>query len=151
MVYLPLAEGEDGDSSWPAAAVMPAGARSRLLLVDDEKVVADMAADMLRELGHQVVVYNDPVQAVEYYRQAADGIDLVILDMVMPKLGGREVYLALRQINPQVRTLLASGYSINGEAQTILDMGVLGFLQKPFRRVEMARKLAEVLGDTDAG
>jgi CheY-like chemotaxis protein len=72
-------------------------------------------------------------------------VDLVILDMVMPEMGGRDTFLAMRRINPQVRALLSSGYSLNGEAQGILNEGVLGFVGKPYCRAELSRSVAETL------
>jgi CheY-like chemotaxis protein len=72
-------------------------------------------------------------------------VDLVILDMVMPRMGGKDAFLALRRINPQVKVLLVSGYSVEGEAQMLLQEGAKGFLQKPFRRAELAQAVANAL------
>jgi CheY-like chemotaxis protein len=84
-------------------------------------------------------------EAIGYYTKTWEHIDLVILDMVMPKMGGRDVFAAMRRVNPNIKALLASGYGLDGEAQSILDSGVLGFIQKPFRMTELSRKVAEVL------
>jgi two-component system, cell cycle sensor histidine kinase and response regulator CckA len=70
---------------------------------------------------------------------------LVILDMVMPEMGGRDAFIAMRQINPRLRALLSSGYSLNGEAQDILDEGVLAFIGKPYRHNELSEAVAEAL------
>ncbi len=125
----------------PASAVTPA----RILLVDDEDAVRRMATQMLQRLGHEVTACANGADAVEHYVRNHERIDMVILDMVMPNLGGRDTYLAMRKIDPDVRALLSSGYSIDGEAQKILDEGVSGFLQKPFRLDELAGKIGEVL------
>jgi CheY-like chemotaxis protein len=113
--------------------------------VDDEETIREVAAKMLRSLGYSVATCADGREAVEYYRANWQQVDLVILDMVMPQMGGRDAFIAMRQINPQIRALLSSGYSLNGEAQAILEEGVLGFIGKPYRLAELARSVAEAL------
>ena len=90
-------------------------------------------------------VCKDGKQAIEFYKDSWREIDLVLLDMIMPGVGGKEAYLAMRYINPDIKVLLSSGYSVDGEAQTILDEGAKGFIQKPFRKAELSKKVAEVL------
>ena len=127
----------------PAAASVRA--TGRVLLVDDEASVRDVAGDMLRGLGYHVVTCVDGQEAVKYYRQNWQQIDLVILDMVMPVMGGRDAFLAMRRINPGIRAILSSGYSLDGEAQAILDEGVLVFVGKPYRQSELGRKVADAM------
>jgi len=83
---------------------------------------------------------------MEYYRKSWKQTDLVILDMVMPELGGRETFIAMREINPEIKAILSSGYSIDGPAQEILDEGVKSFIQKPFELQKLSDKVAKVLG-----
>jgi len=140
---LPLAEAEEPVETSPAQAATVPGVR--ILVVDDEEVVRTMAADLLVEMGHTVTTCGDGREAVNHYREHSREIDLVILDMVMPALGGRDTFRELKKINPSIRALLASGYSLNGEAQEILDEGVLAFVQKPFNTHELATKIALAL------
>jgi PAS domain S-box-containing protein len=119
----------------------------RILLVDDEVMVHEMAADVLRSLGYTVTVCRDGGEAVALYAESWREFDLVILDMVMPVMAGREAFREMRRINPGVKALLSSGYTIDGEAREVLREGVLGFLQKPFRKSELARRVVEALGD----
>jgi CheY-like chemotaxis protein len=84
-------------------------------------------------------------EAVESYRKHRGRIDLVILDMIMPGMNGGQTYDRLKQIDPEVKVLLSSGYSINGEASDILARGCSGFIQKPFNLIEMSRKVRKVL------
>jgi two-component system, cell cycle sensor histidine kinase and response regulator CckA len=107
--------------------------------VDDEEVVRELARVILVELGYSVTVCKDGKEAVDYYRMSWREIDLVLLDMVMPELG------AMRRINPAVRVILSSGYSINSEAQSILDDGAMAFVGKPFRIAELSDKVAHGL------
>jgi len=113
-VYLPLAEAaSEGAESIPA--LTPIKESARILVVDDEQTVRDLAARILRRilrtLGCKVTTCNNGAEAVEYYRKAWKQTDLVILDMVMPEMNGRETFLAMRRINPDIRALLSSGYS----------------------------------------
>ncbi|MBA4397442.1 MAG: hypothetical protein C0394_08685 [Syntrophus sp. (in: bacteria)] len=117
-----------------------------VLIVDDEPTVLNVAAEMLKGLGYQVMAAGGGRQAIEIYKANHGKIDLVILDMIMPDMGGGETYLALKAITPGVKVILSSGYSINGEAETIMDQGVQAFLQKPFDMAGLARKIRDVLG-----
>jgi DNA-binding response OmpR family regulator len=142
-LFLPLVEDavpQEGQSP-PAAA----GTAVRLLLIDDEQMILEYTTEGLRDLGYAVTACRDPEKAVALYRAEWSRIDLVILDMVMPRMSGREVFQAIKAINPAVRVLLASGYSVDGEAGHILDEGVRGFIQKPFRVDELSARIEELL------
>lgn len=143
-IHLPLAE-EAGNEQDASGRNVPVTGTARILLVDDEEMVRDLAADMLRVLGYTVTQCNNGKEAVEYYKKSWQHMDLVILDMVMPELGGRDTFIAMRNINPHVRAILSSGYSINDEAQAILDEGVMAFVEKPFELAEFSEKVAQVL------
>jgi len=144
-LYLPLLETAVETEERERASDVVRG-HGHILIVDDEERVRDMAKSVLQHLGYQVTTCKDGAEGVGYYREAWKTVDLVILDMVMPELGGRDAYVAMRQINPSVRAILASGYSLNGEAQAIMDQGIQGFVQKPFRLSELSRTIAQVLG-----
>jgi PAS domain S-box-containing protein len=143
-MYLPVLEGAVVNLEM-TVSTKPLGGGQHILVVDDEEDVRDLVADMLRDAGYQVTLCEDGEEAIRSYSQEWASIHLVLLDMVMPKLGGQDTFRALRQINPAVKALLSSGYSIDSEAQSILDEGVLGFIQKPFRRSELLTKVADVL------
>ncbi|MDY0001655.1 MAG: response regulator, partial [Polyangia bacterium] len=117
----------------------------RILLVDDEPLILNATTAMLKRLGYDVVACQDSNEAVAIYAERWASIDLVLLDMVMPDLSGKATFAALQSINPKVRAVLASGYSLNGEAQEILDDGVMGFIQKPFRMAELAKVVSQAL------
>jgi PAS domain S-box-containing protein len=144
-VCLPLLE-TAGEEQRAAAGerAQPRGT-ARILVVDDEEVVLKVASEVLRDLGYHVTTCKDGREAVAYYREAWRDVDLVLLDMVMPNLSGRDTFLAMRQINPAVKAILSSGYSMNGQAQGILDEGVLDFIQKPYRLAELSRKVVAAL------
>jgi PAS domain S-box-containing protein len=145
-VYLPVHDAAALAGALAVGSAASSAGRGRIMVVDDEPIILELGGVMLRGLGYDVSVHLDPMAALEAYRKEWANVDLVVLDMVMPKMGGRELYLAMRDINPRVKVLLASGYSVAGEAQSIMELGVLAFVQKPFRRAELARKVADLLG-----
>ena len=117
-----------------------------VLLVDDEDGVRIVAGRILQQLGYQVLSGESGLRALEIYRQERDRIDLVILDMLMPGMGGAETFQELKGIDPGVRVLLSSGYSQDGEAQQAMAAGARGFIQKPYRLAVLSHKVAEILG-----
>ena len=116
-----------------------------ILLVDDEPMVAEVTGELLTSLGYRVYIAGSGQEAVAVYMTKRNEIDLVILDMIMPGLSGGETFDRLRTVDPEVKVLLSSGYSIDGEANTIMERGCNGFLQKPFQLQKLSGKLREVL------
>ncbi|MBN2712219.1 MAG: response regulator [Planctomycetes bacterium] len=129
----------------PGTEVPLQAGNARVMVVDDEEIIRELASEMLRSVGYKVTTCSCGKEAISHYQDSWQHINLVILDMIMPDLGGRDVFVEMRKINPHVRALLSSGYSINGEAQEILDEGVLGFIQKPFRMNDICRKVNDTL------
>ncbi len=118
-----------------------------VLLVDDEDIIVDVGQDLLEILGYEVLVAKSGQEALELYRANFNRIDIVILDMVMPKMDGGEIYTRLKEINADIKALLSSGYSVNGQASDILKMGCNGFIQKPFSMGDLSKKIREILDD----
>ncbi|MDY6986463.1 MAG: response regulator [Thermodesulfobacteriota bacterium] len=116
-----------------------------VLLVDDEAMVASVANRMLKKLGYEVVTASSGKEALESFEPRHENIDIVILDMIMPDMNGGEVYDKIKEINPQARVLLSSGYSIDSQAADILKRGCDGFIQKPFGLRELSGRIREVL------
>ncbi|HEX2657181.1 MAG TPA: response regulator [Polyangia bacterium] len=142
LVYLPVSQ-----ASRPIAARPPqVDARLpplRIMLVDDEEAVREVVRRMLESLDCQVAAFEDGAKAVEFFRRSGKEVDLVLLDLCMPGLSGHETFVALQECDPAVNVLLVSGYSMAGEAQALLEKGARGFLQKPYRRAELAAELAK--------
>jgi len=116
-----------------------------VLLVDDEEVVIDVAGQLLKKLGYHVIEAGSGKEAIQLFGERCDKIDIVILDMIMPDIGGGEVYDRIKEIDPQVKVLLSSGYSIEGQATDILQRGCNSFIQKPFNMKVLSKKIREVL------
>lgn len=121
------------------------GGMETILVVDDEEININVLEEWLDILGYKVLTASNGPEALDLYRTQADQIDLVLLDMIMPGMNGGEVFDAMKDINPHVRVILSSGYSIDGKAKEILQRGIKAFIQKPFRIDGLAQKIREVL------
>jgi len=122
-----------------------------ILLVDDEEMIIDVGTELLREMGYHVLIARSGREAIELINEAhraepiSSAPDLVILDMIMPDMGGGETYDRLKEISPGIRVLLSSGYSIDGHATEILERGCNGFIQKPFNIEELSQKMRAIM------
>jgi two-component system, cell cycle sensor histidine kinase and response regulator CckA len=116
-----------------------------VLLIDDEVAIIEVTKQLLEALGYKVIGVQSGADAVSIYRERQKDIDIIILDMIMPGMSGSETFDALKMINPQVKVILSSGYSINGEAAEIMEKGCLAFIQKPFNLAGISKKIRETL------
>jgi PAS domain S-box-containing protein len=119
--------------------------KETVLLVDDEEMIVDVGARMLNKLGYDVLTAVSGDDAIKIYKKHQVKIDLVILDMVMPKLSGGETFDRLKGINPHIKVILSSGYSIDGQATEILQRGCKAFIQKPFNLQTLSQNIKAVL------
>jgi two-component system, cell cycle sensor histidine kinase and response regulator CckA len=116
-----------------------------ILLVDDEPIVLEVSTKLLESLGYTIHAMNSGQEAIAFYEKMKESISLIILDMIMPGLSGSQVFERITLLNPSAKIILSSGYSIDGQAQSIMDKGCHGFIQKPFSITELSRKIREVL------
>ena len=116
-----------------------------VLLVDDEDMIIDVGQEILEEMGYKVFLARSGKEAVETYAKNKHKIDMVILDMIMPDMGGGEAYDRMKEVDPNVKVLLSSGYSIEGQASDILARGCNGFIQKPFSVKQLSHTIRQVL------
>ncbi|RPI53916.1 MAG: response regulator, partial [Deltaproteobacteria bacterium] len=142
-IYLPASEKEIRKVVETAKEYT--GETETVLLVDDEAVILEVGRELLEAMGYRVLTARDGKEGVEVYKKNLDKIDLVILDLVMPYMDGGETYDRLKEINPGIRVLLATGFGIDGEATEILERGCNGFIQKPFRMTKLGEKMREIL------
>ncbi|MFC1477162.1 ATP-binding protein, partial [candidate division KSB1 bacterium] len=143
-IFLPVSEKEIPETSFDTEAVR---GDATILVVDDEEYVRNLAKKILLNLGYTVFTAADGNEAVNLYSANKDTIGLVLLDMIMPGLAGKETFLELMKIDPKVKVILSSGFSQDGKATEILELGVLGFIQKPFRIVELSRIIHNALSE----
>jgi CheY-like chemotaxis protein len=142
-IYLPATKKEAEEEKEPSFAFVEG--QDTVLLVDDEELVLDAGEQMLRRLGYEVLVASSGQEALALFEKNNAKIDMVLLDMVMPGMGGGETYDRMREIDPTVKVLLSSGYSIDGEATEILERGCDGFIQKPFDLGALSQEIREIL------
>ncbi len=119
--------------------------KETILFVDDESTVIEGCEGMLNKMGYNVSTAGSGKEALEIYKRKSDEIDMVILDMIMPEMSGGETYDRLKEMNSDIKVLLASGYSIKGQATEILKRGCNGFIQKPFNMEALSMKIREIL------
>jgi PAS domain S-box-containing protein len=143
-LFLPLVE---LPAQGPEAAPPEPQARGqgRVLVVDDEPAVREVTVQMLRAAGYHVSACADARSALARLAEPGEPVDLVILDLVMPDMGGREVFEAIRARWPRLAVLLSSGFSRDGEVESLLADGAAGFLQKPYRAAELGRAVQHAL------
>jgi len=142
--YLPASgdELEEIKRAYQGAMVSGGGG---ILLIDDENIIRDVAGEMLQLLGYTVYQAAGGKEAIDVYLTNKDKIDLVILDMILPGMNGAQVLEELKQITPDVKVILSSGYSMQGEVQKVMESGCLGFIQKPYLITELSRTVQQVL------
>ena len=142
-IYLPASEKEViKEEELPEEVVK---GTETLLLVDDEDMVLEVGEEILKELGYKVLTARSGKEAIEIYKAHKDEIAIVVLDMIMPVMGGGETYDRFKEINPDIKVLLSSGYSIDGQAQEIMDRGCNGFIQKPFNMRALSQEVRKIL------
>ena len=144
-ICLPASEAVIVDHGTAVGEERPLTGHETILLVDDEDMIIDIGEEILKTLGYNVISARSGEEAIETYRKKGDDIDMVILDMIMPGMNGGETYDNLKEINPEIKVLLSSGYSITGQATGILNRGCNGFIQKPFNIKDLSYRLRTIL------
>lgn len=145
-VYLPFQHlGEEAAGSPGQVQIFPREPQT-ILLVEDEEMLRDLGVNVLRGEGYRVLVAKDGLEAVEVFAANKDEIGLVVCDLGLPKLGGRDVFLRMKEIKPGVRAIVASGYLEAALRSEILKAGVIDTLQKPYDLRELIDKIQGVIG-----
>jgi len=145
-IYLPASE-KTVVNEIPKSVELLKG-NETILLVDDEETVLDVGIEILQWLGYTVFSARSGKEALSIMKESNDRIDLVILDMIMPEMGGGKAFDLIKQLQPGQKVLLSSGYSLSGEARQILNRGCNGFIQKPFDIKTLSCKIREILASS---
>jgi PAS domain S-box-containing protein len=146
-IYFPKVVGEVASLEQEDPEAPLASGTETVLVVDDEAFIRDFAYQILNRFGYRVLTAPDGERALEVYRETMDGIDLVILDLIMPGMGGRTCLVELLKINPQVKVLITSGYSPDGPTKETLNAGARGFVSKPFEARELLKRVRGILDE----
>ena len=146
-VYLPVAEtAEPAPDDVPPVEAQPGRATQTIMVVEDEEMLRDLAVHILSGEGYNVLAAKDGMEAVEMFTKHRDEIGLVICDLGLPRLGGREVFLKMKESKASVRAIVASGYLEPAMRSEILKAGVLDTIQKPYDFNELVAKIRSVIG-----
>ncbi len=126
---------------------IPRGNGETILFVDDEIIIRELGKRILEHLGYNVIVADNGFIAIDLYEKYWNNIKLVILDLIMPELGGKEVFERLKEINPEVKVIVSTGHANEEILRPLLDgnKNMRGFLEKPYKVQEMAERIKDVL------
>ena len=147
-LYLPIRSGDvpaETAAAEEALPQAPAGARAHVLVIDDEEIVREVVRDMLTEAGYQVTVSADGPDALERFARDPQVFDVVLLDMIMPRMSGADVLREMQQIDPQVQVMMLTGYSLEQDTQGVLTAGAVGWVHKSVADTELCRRVAEIV------
>ena len=145
-IYLPASGKKVPKENEAASAAIIKGS-GMILLIDDEKMILDVGIELLEELGYTVQSAMRGQEAIDVFQRDRSKIDLIIMDMIMPGMSGGETFDRLKKIDPNIKVLLSSGYSINSQAAKSLQRGCDGFIQKPFNMSQLADKVQGILAN----
>lgn len=142
-IYIPASDKSIVKEEKPSEDIIKGS--ETVLLVDDEPTMIDVGVEILETIGYKALTARNGIEALKIYAQNRENIDIVIIDLIMPQMGGGELYDKIKAFDPEAKILLSSGYSIDGEASKIMQRGCNGFIQKPFGIKEISQKLREIL------
>jgi two-component system cell cycle sensor histidine kinase/response regulator CckA len=143
-IYLPVIEqepviGEEEDTA------LPKGGTETILIIDDEKLIRDLGEKALSSFGYMVLTAPDGASAIKLYSSEWERIDLIILDLIMPRMSGTLCFEKIMEINPDAKVIIASGYAENGRMKRSIEKRVRGFIGKPFNVRHLLRAIREIL------
>jgi len=146
-IYLPAIPAEAEPDTPAEMAILPRGSET-ILLVDDEEIVRELGKRILERSGYTVLTAANGKEGLDVYGEQKTNISLVILDLIMPEMGGKQCLEQLVKIDPKVKILIASGYSADGETEETLETNARGFIAKPYNLAEMLHTVRKVLDES---
>ncbi|MBF0529796.1 MAG: response regulator, partial [Deltaproteobacteria bacterium] len=144
-IYFPIIEASSQEPEQLAIMEIPKGENEKILIVDDEAPIREMAVAMLQRFDYQVISAESGEKALEIYQLDGSGIDLVILDLSMPGMGGHKCLRDLLKIDPDAKVVIASGYSASGQVKKTLESGAAGYVEKPYQLKDLIDNVRAVL------
>ena len=145
-IYFPAVEEEEEEHE-QVDVFSPPGGLETLLIVDDEELVRDLGSDYLRQAGYTVLTASNGREALEVYQEKQADVCLVLLDLIMPEMGGRKCFKELLKINPKVKVLIVSGYTSGGTEKDAVELGARGFVEKPYDLTKLLQIIRQVLDE----
>ncbi len=149
-LYLPITKDKTNEPAPVASSDLPKGTET-VLLVDDEEPIRLLGKNMLKRYGYNVMLAVDGKEAVQCFKEERDSIDLIIVDLSMPRMSGREFLQAIREIASDVKIIVSTGYECDVEKESLDSLGVDAYMPKPYRPSELVRKIRNVLDEVENG
>ncbi|GAB2519129.1 hybrid sensor histidine kinase/response regulator [Microbulbifer agarilyticus] len=128
---------------------VPCGKPIHIMLVDDEAIVRNYSKTLFEMHDHKVTTFASAPEAIEYYTRNFTAVDLVLLDMIMPDMDGQQLFAELKQINPAIKAILSTGYSVESKVQELLADGILDCIKKPFTYEQLEQRIALLFSDDE--
>jgi PAS domain S-box-containing protein len=144
-IYLPVVKSAKKTSGLKDSKPALVKGKGTILLVEDQEQVRELTISTLKKCGYNILVAEDGLKAVSLYRDKCDDIDLVLLDVIMPKMGGWECFNQLKEINSSVSVLIITGYTADGSSQDFLKEGAIGIIEKPFNLDEFTHTVSKII------
>ncbi|MEO0280820.1 MAG: response regulator [candidate division WOR-3 bacterium] len=145
-IYLPLSTTEiEEEVEKEGETTLSLNIKKSILIIDDEESIRNSCKEIFEKEGLKVLTAKDGIEGIEIFEKNKEEIDLIILDMIMPKMSGKETFIGLKKLNRDIPIILCSGYSEEGEAEEIINMGVEAFLQKPYRMKTLIETIKKIL------
>ena len=144
-VYFPVAEPDDGFSNGEEERRNITGGTETILLVDDEDFILELGQQILQQYGYRALTARTGKEALQIYRQQPGAISLVLLDLIMPEMSGKQCMLEILKLNPHAKILISSGYASNGASIEAFDFGARGFVSKPFDVAQLLKQVRKTL------
>jgi signal transduction histidine kinase len=145
-IYLPAIDPEKAKKKKDEPANAITKGKGKILIVDDEDIMLNTASLMLEEAGYSTTLCSSGSEAIEIYKKSPEKFDAVILDMSMPKLSGKETYIEMKKINPEIKAIIASGFE-NKKVDSTLALGANAFIRKPYEIYQFTSLLAKVISE----
>ncbi len=144
-IYLPVMEKEK-KSDTRQIEEKPVSGTGTIMVIDDEAGIRDTVEELLKSIGYTVICCSNGIEAVEIFKEKNGDIDLVLLDMIMPKMNGVDCFRKLKEINPQVQVAITTGYSIQEDIDLVLREGAKEVIEKPFELNKLSNIVKEAIG-----
>jgi signal transduction histidine kinase/ActR/RegA family two-component response regulator len=144
-IFIPIAEGGEQDKLVQMKIDLPLGRGETILIVEDEAMLLDLVADVLRGGGYEVLLASNGREAVEVFKKEHEKVRLVILDMIMPEMDGTSTFQALRSMRPDLKVIISSGFSQDSSVQKLLGRGAAAFVGKPYQPEDLLKIIAQEL------
>lgn len=145
-IYLPLTNCEIEEEIEKEEKIkLNLNLRKSILIIDDEESIRNSCKEILEKEGIKVLTAKDGVEGIDIFEKNKEEIALIVLDMIMPKMSGKETFIGIKKIDRYIPIILCSGYSEDGEAEEIINMGIEAFLQKPYRAKTLIENIEKIL------